>query len=75
MNIAKVSKEGDHQVVVFPNDFQVEETEFYLKKMGNTVVLMPKADPWRSLFDSLDQFSDDYMSDRSQLLIEDREQF
>jgi antitoxin VapB len=34
--------------------------------VGNAVVLLPIEHPWESLFDSLEQFSDDFLEDRSQ---------
>ncbi len=42
--------------------------------MGNAIVLIAKDDPWRSLFDSLDQFSDDFMQSREQPSLETREE-
>ena len=38
----------------------------FVKRVGNAVVLVPYQEPWQSLFDSLDRFSDDYMQDREQ---------
>jgi antitoxin VapB len=34
--------------------------------MGNTVVLIPAQDSWQTLFDSLGQFSEDFMASRDQ---------
>jgi len=34
--------------------------------VGNIVVLIPNENPWQSLFESLDQFTDDYMEERAQ---------
>ena len=38
--------------------------KFYIKKMGNAIILIAKDDPWRSLINSLDQFSNDFMETR-----------
>lgn len=70
MNIAKISTDGTHQIVILPEDFQVTGTEVYIKKIGNAIVLITKDNPWQSLFESLEQFSDDFMTHRDQPPIE-----
>ena len=45
----------------------------FIKKIGKMVVLFPKDDPWSSLVNSLDQFSDDFMDTRDQPNQEPRE--
>lgn len=75
MNTAKISTDGNHQIVILPEAFQVTGTEVYIKKMGNAIVLITKDNPWQSLFESLDQFSDDFMMTRDQPPLEIRETF
>jgi len=38
----------------------------YVKKFQGLVILFSKDDPWAPLLNSLDHFSDDFMSDRGQ---------
>ncbi|MEH2400802.1 AbrB/MazE/SpoVT family DNA-binding domain-containing protein [Nostoc sp.] len=73
MNIAKVITDGTHQVVILPEDFQLTGTEVYIKKIGNAIVLIAKDNSWRSLIDSLDNFSDDFMTNCDRSLIDTRE--
>ncbi|XGV96053.1 MAG: antitoxin [Leptolyngbya sp. BL-A-14] len=75
MNTAKISTDGTHQIVILPEDFKVTGTEVYIKKVGNAIVLIAKDNPWQSLFESLDDFSDDFMVSREQPLLEQRETF
>lgn len=75
METAKVEKKGLEQVVSLPKDFQFKGTEVYIKRLGRMVVLIPKEDPWELLISSLDQFTDDFMADRSQPAMEERESF
>ena len=75
MNIAHISTDGTHQIVILPEDFQLAGTEVYIKKMGNVIVLIAKDNPWQSLFDSLEQFSDDFMTTRDQPSLNIRETF
>jgi len=66
MNTAKITTDGTHQVVILPEDFRLTGTEVYIKKIGNAIVLIAKDQPWQSLIDSLDNFSDDFMTTREQ---------
>ncbi|MBE9062448.1 antitoxin [cf. Phormidesmis sp. LEGE 11477] len=75
MNIAKISTDGTHQIVIIPKDFQMTGTEVYIKKVGSAIVLIAKDSPWQSLFESLEQFSDDFMNTREQPSLDVREAF
>ncbi len=75
MNTAKISTDGTHQIVILPEDFHITGTEVYIKKLGNTIVLIDKDNPWQSLFDSLGQFSEDFMVTRDQPPLDIREAF
>ena len=66
MNTAKLFKNGKSQAVRLPKEFKFEGNEVYIKKVGRLVILIPQNDPWESLMDSLDKFSDDFMSEREQ---------
>jgi antitoxin VapB len=61
--------------VILPTDFKMTGTEVYVKKIGNAIILISKDNPWQTLIDSLDQFSDDFMMTRDQLPIDKREEF
>ncbi|MBD2610326.1 AbrB/MazE/SpoVT family DNA-binding domain-containing protein [Nostoc punctiforme FACHB-252] len=73
MNTAKLSTDGTHQIVILPENFQLTGTEVYIKKIGNAIVLIAKDNPWRSLIDSLDNFSDDFMTNGDRSLIDNKQ--
>ncbi|KAF3886266.1 MULTISPECIES: antitoxin [Nostocales] len=73
MNTTQLIMNGDTQTVILPKEFQLQGNEVYIKKVGNAVVLISKENPWQTLFDSLDIFSEDFMENREQLYLEDRE--
>jgi antitoxin VapB len=73
VNIAQISTRGTHQVVVLPDNIQLAGSEVYVKKVGNVVVLISTENLWQLLFDSLDQFSDDFMKERTQPPLASRE--
>jgi len=73
MNTAKLFKNGKSQAVRLPKQFKFQGTEVYIKRIGRNVILIPKDDPWESLISSLDNFSDDFMVDREQPVLDKRE--
>lgn len=72
MTTAKLFKNGQSQAVRLPKEFRFEGDEVYIRKLGDTVVLLPKKHPWKTLFSSLDQFSDDFLQEREQPTIQKR---
>lgn len=66
MKTAKLFRNGQSQAVRLPKEFRFEGEEVFIKKSGNTVVLIPTAHSWDALLGSLDKFSADYMDDRNQ---------
>lgn len=66
MQVAYVFQDGENRAVRLPTECFVGEEKVYVNKIGNAVVLIPYRQPWKSLFDSLDEFSDDFMVERSQ---------
>jgi antitoxin VapB len=75
MNIAQISTDGTRQIVILPEGFKMSGTEAYIKKVGGAIVLIAKDKPWQSLFESLEQFSDDFMTTREQPTFDVRETF
>lgn len=73
MNTAKLFRNGKSQAVRLPKEFNFEGNEVYIKRIGPSVVIMPKDDPWASLAESLEKFSDDFMAEREQPPADSRE--
>jgi antitoxin VapB len=73
MKTAKIFKSGNSQAVRLPKEFQLEGDEVYLKKQNDVLILIPKSDPWSSLRRSLDHFSEDFMAERIQPDMAERE--
>ncbi|GMA66206.1 antitoxin (plasmid) [Alicyclobacillus fastidiosus] len=74
MERAKLFQSGRSQAVRLPKEFRFNGTEVYVKRVGNAVVLLPMEDAWDSLAQSLELFSDDFMSERDQLAEQQREE-
>jgi len=75
MKTAKIFQNGQSQAVRLPKEFRFKDDHVYVKKSGNVVLLIPAKDSWASLFDSLDRFSDDFMTERKQPKVQTREKF
>ncbi|NWG20242.1 MAG: antitoxin [Chloroflexi bacterium] len=75
MDTAKLFQNGKSQAVRLPKEYRFDGTTVYIKKMGNAVILIPERNSWQSLFDSLDLFSEDFLADRAQPVLETREGF
>lgn len=73
METARLFKNGQSQAVRLPKDFRFEGEKVFIKRLGKAVVLIPYQDPWETLFESLDQFSDDFMKTREQPPAQHRE--
>ena len=66
---AKLFQNGQSQAVRLPKEFRfVNLKEVFIKKVNGMVVLIPKSDKtvWDSMFDNLDNFSDDFMLTRTE---------
>jgi antitoxin VapB len=71
---SKVFTSGNSQAIRLPKEYQVKEKELYIKKIGSTIILFPKKDPWAAFERSLTEFTDDFMIDgRCQPPVQERE--
>ena len=76
MHTVKVFKSGNSQAVRIPKEFSVKDSELYIQKVGNSIILTSKHDPWQTFRNSLDKFSNDLFSDgRDQPENQEREEF
>ena len=66
METAKLFRNGQSQAVRLPKAFRLPGDKVYIKKVGNAVVLLPLQQPWETLFESLQLFSEDFMDERNQ---------
>ncbi len=63
------------QEIRIPDDFKINDSKVYLKRVGNALYIIPYHNPWQNLFESLDQFSPDFMSSRNQPKQQERKTF
>ncbi len=63
METARVFTNGGSQAVRLPKDCRFAGDEVLVNRIGSVVILMPKDDPWQSMLQSLDLFTDDFLKD------------
>ena len=71
---SKVFTSGNSQAIRLPKEYQVDDKELYIKKIGSTLILFPKKNPWEAFERSLTEFTEDFMEDgRNQPPIQERD--
>ena len=66
MQTAKLFENGRSQAVRLPKECRFGGSEVFVRKYEDIVILFSKRSPWAPLVDSLDKFTDDFMSERNQ---------
>jgi antitoxin VapB len=70
MQTAKLFKNGRSQAVRLPKEFRFEGDEVYVKRDGDSVVLLPKKKPkgnaWKDFFAALDMYDPAFPIERHQ---------
>ena len=76
METAKIFTNGKSQAVRLPKEFRFEGKEVFIKRVGNTVVLIPKSqNTLETWLLTLKNFSEDFMEERVQPPQQIRENF
>ena len=75
MKTAKLFKNGQSQAVRLPKEFRFKGDSVFIQHLGNCVVLVPRQDPWASMFAATKLFSEDFMAQREQGVQSERESF
>ena len=75
MTSAKLFRNGQSQAVRLPREFAMPGREVFVRRVGNAVLLVPSADPWTGFEAALSAFSDDFMTERTQPALDERESF
>lgn len=74
MTTAKIFKNGRSQAVRLPFEYRFKAKAVNISKVGDQVILTPIKKSWASFFESLNNFSDDFMENRNELKHDEREE-
>ncbi len=72
---AKVFVNGSSQAVRLPKECRFDGQEVYIRKEGDQVILSPRPTSWQDFFESTLRPSDDFMEERVDLPLQERESF
>lgn len=75
MDIAKIFENGRSQAVRLPKEYRFNDSEVFVKKIDDIVILIPKDSVWKTFESSITYFSDDFLSDRKQPEMQKRDDF
>ncbi len=73
MKTAKLFRNGQSQAVRLPKEFRLPGSSVFVQRVGRSVVLTPRDDPWQGMFEAAGKFTDDFMETRDQGAQPDRE--
>lgn len=71
MLTAKVFHSGNSQAIRIPREYQTNESEFIIRKLGDCLYLVPLHDPWALLRQTIGMAEEDVSFDRDQPMLED----
>lgn len=75
MTTAKLFPNGQSQAIRIPKEFRFEnQSEVFIAKEGEALIIFPKSSKFNILFNALDQFSDDFLPERNQPANDNREE-
>jgi antitoxin VapB len=70
-----IQENAGSQAIQIPQEFKINDDKVYIKKMGNALYIIPFHNPLQNFFESLGQFTSDFMEDRNQSSTQIRESF
>jgi antitoxin VapB len=73
METAKLFQNGKSQAVRLPKEFRFGSDRVYIKRVGNAIVLLPYKSSRDTLLESLAHFSPDFMGERTQPPVQERQ--
>lgn len=54
------------QGIAIPEGMEIDDNKVYLKRVGNSLFVIPFHEPWRNMIESVDIFTEDFMESRHQ---------
>ncbi|MCK5201031.1 MAG: AbrB/MazE/SpoVT family DNA-binding domain-containing protein [Spirochaetales bacterium] len=73
MDTAKVFVNGRSQAVRLPKEYRFDESDVFIKKIDDVVMLIPRDKVWKTFRNSFSKFSDDLLLERDNELPQERD--
>lgn len=62
----KLKNVSGSQLIRVPENMKIDDNKVYLKKVGNSLYVIPFHNPWDSLIGSTGLFTEDFLDEREQ---------
>ena len=63
MDTAVILTVDGSQTVRLSKDCRIDADEVLINRIGSTVILVPKDNPWKGMLESLDIFTEDFLAE------------
>jgi antitoxin VapB len=73
MDTAKIFVNGRSQAVRLPKEYRFDESDVFIKKINDIVILIPRDKVWKTFRSSLSKFSDDLLLERDNEIPQERD--
>ena len=73
MDTAKIFENGRSQTIRLSKEYRFEDSDVYIKKIDDVVMLIPRDKVWKTFRDLLDKFMPDIELSREQWTLQTRE--
>lgn len=73
MDTAKVFVNGRSQAVRLPKEYRFDESDVFIKKIDDVVMLIPRDKVWKTFKNSFSKFSNDLLLEREDELPQGRD--
>jgi antitoxin VapB len=70
----RIEQRNGKRILRLPDDLQLEDDRYVLKKVGSIVYLIPLNDPWSGMLEAASEFTDDFLQERIQPHSDKREE-
>lgn len=71
----KIKKKSGSQFIQIPESLTINDDKVYLKRVGNSIYVIPFHNPWESLINSTEMFTEDFLDKRDQPKVQNRDFF
>jgi antitoxin VapB len=68
-----LQKSKNSQSLKIPKRLWIDDRKVFVKKIGNALYIIPFNDPWASLFEGVDAFTEDFMQERGESIDQKRD--
>jgi antitoxin VapB len=68
----RIEQRNGKRTLRLPDDLQLEDDRYVIKKVGSIVYLIPLNDPWSGILEAASEFTDDFLQERIQPTLNER---